>query len=328
MIIAEIGSVHDGSFGNALKLIELASECKADIVKFQMHLANQETLKNAPNPSYFNDESRYNYFKRTQFSDDKWIRIINHCKKRKISFMCSIFSSDSLRKLINFGVKNIKIPSGEVSNIPLLMDVNKHRHLNVFLSTGMSAWPEIDKALKTLKNNKVILMQCTSNYPCEDKNVGLNILTEMKKKYRKKYKYGFSDHSIGSEAAICSLVYGAQYVEKHITFSRKMYGSDAKFAMEPKEFSNFCESINRTKILIKSKVNKNNINPFKRMKETFEKKIVAKKKIEKGKKISIEDLDFKKAKGGLTAANFKFFLGKKIKKTIFKDTILNTKFFR
>ena len=100
MIIAEIGSVHDGSFGNALKLIELASECKADIVKFQMHLANQETLKNAPNPSYFNDESRYNYFKRTQFSDDKWISLINHCKKRKISFMCSIFSSDSLRKLL------------------------------------------------------------------------------------------------------------------------------------------------------------------------------------------------------------------------------------
>ena len=75
MIIAELGSVHDGSFGNALKLIELASECKADIVKFQMHLADKETLKDAPSPSYFKDESRYNYFKRLQFSDDKWIKI-------------------------------------------------------------------------------------------------------------------------------------------------------------------------------------------------------------------------------------------------------------
>lgn len=326
MIIAELGSVHDGSFGNALKLIELASECKADIVKFQMHLADKETLKDAPSPSYFKDESRYNYFKRLQFSDDKWIKILNHCKKQKISFMCSIFSSESLTKLIKFGVKNIKIPSGEVSNIPLLMEINKYPHLNIFLSTGMSSWSEINKALTILKNNKIVLMQCTSNYPCEDKNVGLNILTEMKKKYGKKYKYGFSDHSIGFEAAICSLVYGAEYIEKHVTFSKKMYGSDAKFALEPEEFLNFCISINRTKVLIKSKVNKNNIKPFKKMKEIFEKKIVAKKKIDKGKKISIEDLDFKKAKGGTKASNFRFFLGKKIKKTILKDTLISSKY--
>ena len=325
MIIAELGSVHDGSFGNALKLIDLAAECKADFVKFQMHIADKETLKNAPNPSYFKDEDRYNYFKRLQFSDDKWIKIIKHCKKHKISFMCSIFSSESLKKLINFGVKNIKIPSGEVSNIPLLTEVNKYSNLNIFLSTGMSSWSEIDKALKTLKKNKIILMQCTSSYPCNDIDVGLNVLTDMKKKYGNKYKYGFSDHSVGSEAAICSLAYGAEYVEKHVTFSKKMYGSDAKFAMEPNEFYEFCKSINRTKILIKSKVNKNNIKPFIKMKETFEKKIVAKRKIKKGKKIFIEDLDFKKTKGGVKASNFKLFLGKKIKKTISKDQVISFK---
>ncbi len=325
MIIAELGSVHDGSFGNALKLIDLAAECKADFVKFQMHIADKETLKNAPNPSYFKDEDRYNYFKRLQFSDDKWIKIIKHCKKHKISFMCSIFSSESLKKLINFGVKNIKIPSGEVSNIPLLTELNKYSNLNIFLSSGMSSWSEIDKALKTLKKNKIILMQCTSSYPCNDVDVGLNVLTDMKKKYGNKYKYGFSDHSVGSEAAICSLVYGAEYVEKHVTFSKKMYGSDAKFAMEPNEFHEFCKSINRTKILIKSKVNKNNIKPFFKMKETFEKKIIARRKINKGEKIFIEDLDFKKAKGGVKASNFKFFLRKKIKKTIFKDQVISFK---
>ena len=325
MIIAELGSVHDGSFGNALKLIDLAAECKADFVKFQMHIADKETLKKAPNPSYFKDEDRYNYFKRLQFSDDKWIKIIKYCKKHKIAFMCSIFSSESLKKLINFGVKNIKIPSGEVSNIPLLTEVNKYSNLNIFLSTGMSSWFEIDKALKTLKNNKIILMQCTSSYPCNDIDVGLNVLTDMKKKYGNKYKYGFSDHSVGSEAAICSLVYGAEYVEKHVTFSKKMYGSDAKFAMEPNEFYEFCKSINRTKILIKSKINKNNIKPFIKMKETFEKKIVAKRKINKGEKIFIEDLDFKKAIGGVKASNFKLFLGKKIKKTTSKDQVISFK---
>ena len=156
----------------------------------------------------------------------------------------------------------------------------------------MSSWSEIDNALKTIKKNKVILMQCTSSYPCKDTDVGLNVLKEMRKKYGNKYKYGFSDHSIGSEAAICSLAYGAEYIEKHITFSKKMYGSDAKFAMEPDEFYEFCKSLRRTKVLIKSKINKNNIKPFIKMKETFEKKIVAKIKINKGKKCT--DLKEKK----------------------------------
>ena len=93
MIIAELGSVHDGSVGNALKLIDFVSECKADFVKFQMHIADEESLRDAPSPKYFKDETRYEYFKRLEFTDTQWRRIINHCKKKKISFMCSIISS-------------------------------------------------------------------------------------------------------------------------------------------------------------------------------------------------------------------------------------------
>ena len=325
MIIAELGSVHDGSFGNAIKLIDLAAECKADFAKFQMHIANKETLKNAPSPAYFNDESRYEYFKRLQFSDQQWIKIINHCKKKKISFMCSIFSSNSLKKLIKFGVKNIKIPSGEVSNLPLLMDVNNYRNINIFLSTGMSSWKEIDKALQILNKSKVILMQCTSSYPCNDKNVGLNVLKEMQNKYGNKYKYGFSDHTIGSEAAICSVAYGAEYVEKHITFSKKMYGSDAKFAMEPDEFKIFCNSLKRARYIISNTVNKNDLSNLKKMKNIFEKKIVAKKNMRKGKIITFKDLDFKKAKSGVSASKINNFLGKKIKRNIVKDNLLSSR---
>lgn len=325
MIIAELGSVHDGSFGNALKLIDLASQCKADYAKFQMHIADEETLKNAPSPHYFKDETRYKYFKRLEFTDEQWRKIIKHCKKRKILFMSSIFSIASLKKLISFGVKNIKIPSGEVSNIYLLKELNKYPNLKIFLSTGMSSWNEIDRALKIIKNNEITLMQCTSSYPCRDKDVGLNIISEMKEKYGKKYKYGFSDHSIGSVAAICSIAYGAEFIEKHVTFSKKMYGSDAKFAMEPKEFNMFCTSVKRTKAIIRSKVDKNNLFGLKSMKKTFEKKIIIRKKIKKGKILTVGDLDFKKAKNGVNASNIDLFLGKKIKKSMSKDEVVSFK---
>ena len=187
----------------------------------------------------------------------------------------------------------------------------------------MSSWKEIDFAIKLLKKNKVILMQCTSLYPCPDKSVGLNVITEMKKRYGKDLSYGFSDHTFGSEAAICSIVYGAKYIEKHITFSKEMYGSDAKFAMEPNEFKLFCKSINKSKKIIFNKVNKDNLKPFAKMKKIFEKNIVAKKNIKKGSVIKFTDLEFKKSKTGIKAFNYNSVLGLTAKKTIFKGKLIN-----
>ena len=326
MIIAEVGSVHDGSLGNALKLIDIASECKAEYVKFQLHIADEETLEQAPNPSYFKSENRYEYFSRIQFTNSEWVKIIKYCKKKRINFLCSIFSKAALYKLIKLGVKNIKIPSGEVNNLPLLHELNKNKNLKIFLSTGMSSWKEIDQALGVLKHKNIVLMQCTSLYPCPTKLVGLNIIKEMQKRYGKKYKYGFSDHTTGYEAALCSLVLGVKYIEKHITFSKKMYGSDAQFAMEPDDFKIFCDSLYKSKIMLNSKVNKDNLRPFKKMKMVFEKNVVAKKIIPKGKKISMSDLDFKKTGNGVKASKFKYFLGKRSRRRIDKNELMRKNF--
>ena len=206
MIIAEIGSVHDGSLGNAKKLIEVAKNSGANFVKFQMHNANEETLKDAFTPDYFSEEKRFEYFNRTSFSIGQWKSLIKHSKLKKIDFMCSVFSIKAFDILFKLRVRNIKIPSGELTNLPLLKSINKKKGLNIFLSTGMSSWNEIDEALKMLNNHKVILMQCSSIYPCPETLVGLNVIKEMKLKYANKYNYGFSDHTTGSEAAICSIV--------------------------------------------------------------------------------------------------------------------------
>lgn len=327
MIIAEIGSVHDGSLGNAKLLALAAKNCGAQYAKFQMHLAEYETLKNAPSPKYFKTENRYKYFKRTNFSDENWIKLINFCKKNKIKFLCSVFSIEAAKKLLTFGVKEIKIPSGELTNTPLLKYISKKK-ITIFLSTGMSDWKEIDTAIKILKKNKIILMQCSSIYPCPVERVGLNVLEQFKKKYKSpKIDFGFSDHTQGHSAAILSLKYGANYIEKHITFSKLMYGSDAKLAMNLEDFKHYCKNINEAKKLIKFKVNKNNLNNYSKMKKIFEKSIYFNLDLKKNTIINFKHLSFKKPANGILAKDFEKIIGKKLKKDFKKNQKLNFNLF-
>ena len=142
-IIAEIGSIHDGSFGNAIKAIDAAKEAGADIVKFQTHVAEAESLENAPSPNYFNNESRIEYFKRTSFSCEQWESISEHCKFRGVEFISSPFSLEAVELLEKIGVKSYKIPSGEVTNIPLLERIQETSK-SVYISSGMSNWNELD----------------------------------------------------------------------------------------------------------------------------------------------------------------------------------------
>ena len=322
MIIAEIGSVHDGSLGNALKLIELASSCGADCVKFQYHISEEETLKDAPAPHYFKEESRYEYFKRIEFTIKEWKEIIQKCKKNNIKFMCSVFSNKSLDNLVKLGVQNIKIPSGELSNIFLINKLNNYKNLNLFISTGMSSWSDIDDTLMKLKSNKITLMQCTSMYPCPPDYVGINVILEMKKKYSKKFKIGFSDHTEGSEAAILATFAGATIFEKHLTFSKKMYGSDAKFAMEPKEFSNYASSIKKAIKILVNPIDKSKTGIFTKMKKVFEKKLVLKIKKKRGEILRRNDLKLLKAKNGLYSNKIEKIVGKKIKKNLKINSVI------
>ena len=317
-VIAEIGSVHDGSFGNSKKLIDLAKECGADYVKFQYHIAEHESLKNALNPKYFTEEKRYDYFKRTSFSLEQWKKLIIYAKQKKIKFLCSVFSIQSFRNLFSLGVKSFKIPSGEVTNLPLLTEISKYKKIKIFLSTGMSNFDEINQAYKILRKNNLIIMQCTSQYPCEDNMVGLNVLDDFKKKY-KDCTLGFSDHTQENIAAILAVSKGSKYFEKHLTFSKKMYGSDAKFASEPKEFKNYCISVKKAKIIVENTINKNNLKPFKQMRKVFQKSIVFNSSLKKGQRIKMSMLDFMKPDHGISASNFKKVLGKVLKKDVKKN---------
>ena len=315
-IIAEVGSTHDGNFHLAKKSIKIAAECGANIIKFQMHISEEESIKNAPNPPYFNKENRYSYFKRTAFNFDQWKKLVLECKKNKVEFLCSPFSLKAVDELEKLKVKFYKIPSGELTNSPLLEKINRTGKF-VFISTGMSNFKEIDNALKIFKNkSKICLMQCTSLYPCPDEYLGLNVIEEFKKKY--KVKLGFSDHTNDLIPSICAANMGCDFIEKHFTLSKKLYGSDAKFAMEPQEFKKYCANIFRTWKLKKLKVDKNDINPFKIMRRVFEKGIYAKYDLEINRRLKFKDLLFLKPADGIRADKYRKLINLIIKKKIYK----------
>ena len=318
MLIAEIGSVHDGSFGNALNLIDLAAYCGATAVKFQTHISSAETTLDAPSPSYFSAESRYDYFNRTSFSKTQLDELKKKCVDCNVKFISSPFSIEAVNLLVEVGVDYLKIPSGEMNNLPMLEHISS-KEIPVILSSGMSSIKELDAAVSIFKNSnsKFMIMQCTSEYPCKPENVGLNVISLLKEKY--KIEVGFSDHTIGFAAPFAAAAFGAKVIEKHFTFSKHMYGSDAKHSMEPNDFKVLSSGLFEIWKMLKNPVDKKKNKQFSEMKLIFEKSIVASRSLKKGTVIKLEDLRFKKPGDRIKAKDYRKVIGKKILKNLKKD---------
>ena len=309
-IIAEIGSVHDGSFGNACQLVKVAARCGADVAKFQTHIAEAETLRDAPAPAYFRGEPRWDYFKRTAFSEQQWMGIKAACESAKIEFLSSPFSEQAVDLLERVGVGSYKIPSGEVTNLPLLGRIAATGK-PVYLSSGMSNWAELDAAVAVLeKGGPLSVMQCTSAYPCPPERAGLNVIGEMARRYG--LPVGFSDHVEGFAAAMAAAAQGATVIEKHLTFSRQMYGSDAANGMEPSDFEKYCRGLRDVWSMTRHPVDKDDLSDYLDMKQVFEKSIVTARPLAAGSVICREDLAFKKPGDGISAAKYKEIMGRRV----------------
>lgn len=320
-IIAEIGSVHDGSFGNALKAIELAAELGVDIVKFQTHLASFESTASAPSPKHFEEEPRFEYFERTGFSETQWRKLREAAEENQVEFMSSPFSTQAVDLLEGIGAGIYKVASGEVTNIPLLERIAATGKPTL-LSTGMSTWAEIDAAVEILNRGRLVLMQCSSMYPCEPSNVGLNVLGEMRQRYGSDLTLGFSDHTSGIAAAAAAAALGATVIEKHLTFSKRMYGSDARFALEPDQFNLFVRAVREVWEIMDNPVEKDDVTPYAEARRVFQKSIVAARDLEAGQHLMLQDLAFKKPGGGVSPANYREFLGRRLLRHKTKDALL------
>lgn len=323
LIIAEIGMTHDGSLGQALELTKAAANAGADAVKYQLHISEAETIKNAPQPPYFKAEPRYEFFERTAFSIEQWQLIKKQCEECNVKFIVSPFSIEAVKLLEDIGVDAIKIPSGEITNIPYLEYVSETKY-PVIISSGMSSWEELHECIAIFqkRNCNIAILQCTSEYPCPPEAVGLNIIDELKDKYPH-IAIGLSDHSTGIWAAIAAWMKGATIIEKHFTLSKLMYGPDAKMSMEPEEMKLLCDSIKNLQKALENPVNKSCVKQLDEMKKIFQKSIVAVQNIKKGTVVTEDMIGYKKPGTGLETKYYKEIIGKKVIRDLKYDEIIN-----
>jgi N-acetylneuraminate synthase len=317
-VIAEAGMNHDGSLGNAIRMAEVAAECGADAVKFQLHDAEAESTRDAPPPPYFEGEPRWDYFRRTAFTDEQWARLKDACGAAGTEFLCSAFSVEAVERLDRLGVARFKIGSGEVTNLELIRAAAATGK-PILLTSGMSSWAELDEAVAAAGEN-VTVLQCTSLYPTPPEQVGLNVLGELRERYGK--PVGLSDHTLGPYACFAAVALGATVVEKHFTLSRELYGPDASLALEPDELEDLVEGVREIETMLANPVDKDDLEPVAEMKRVFEKSVVSSREIPAGAEISREMVAAKKPGTGIPAKKLSEVIGRRAAVAIPADTVL------
>ena len=244
-IIAEIGSNHNQDIKLAYKLINEAKKAGADAVKFQTFKAEKHFSKFSPSFKFLNHVPMYNLIKKLEINRDWHKKLFNYCKKKKIIFFSSPCDYEAVDELDDLGVQLFKVASFDLTDLNLIKYIAQKKK-TIILSTGLASDADISRAVKTCKkakNNKIILLECTSIYPAPENLMNLKAINQMRNKYN--LITGLSDHSMGDHMILASLGFGAKVIEKHFTLNRKMSGPDHKFAMMPLEFKKMVEKIRK-----------------------------------------------------------------------------------
>ncbi len=325
LIIAEAGVNHNGSIKNAKKLIDVASDAGADIIKFQTFSPEDIVLRNTKKAQYQRkgskrNQTQYQMLKKLELKFSEHIELFKYCKKKKIEFLSTAFDFKSINLLKKLRLKRNKIPSGEITNYPYLKEIAKISK-PILLSTGMSTYREISEALNILKKSKnyITLLHCNSAYPTPYKDVNLKVLNEMRKRFN--LPVGYSDHTLGYEVSLAAVVLGASVIEKHITLNRKMKGPDHSSSLEPSEIKAMVKAIRNIEQSMGHSKKKPTKSEFKNI--FFSRKsIVAKTNINKGDKFSEYNLTTKRPAKGLSPMKWTKIIGKKSNRNYKKEDLI------
>lgn len=354
-IIAEAGVNHNGQKDIAIDLIEAAAEAKVDAVKFQTFTTEKLVTQNAEKADYQqhttdSDGTQYEMLKQLELSFETFQDLKVHCSKRGIEFLSTAFDLDSLSFLVeNLQLPKLKIPSGEITNGPLLF-AHALTKRDLIVSTGMATFGEIEEALgviafgmlsdkeqnvipskeefkkafisdegqKVLKS-KVTLLHCTTEYPASDKEINLKVIETMRSAFG--LKVGYSDHSEGLTVPIAAAVLGAEIIEKHFTIDRTLPGPDHKASLEPGELNKMVSAIRSVETItgngqkIPSAAEISNL-------KVARKSIVAMCEIKKGERFSEDNLTIKRPGVGRSPMDYWDLLGQTSEHDYLPDEIV------
>lgn len=322
-IIAEVAQSHEGSIGAAHAFIDAAADAGVDAIKFQTHIADAESTLDETFRVRLSgqDKTRYDYWKRMEFTAEEWAGLAEHANKRGLTFLSSVFSVPALHLLDRLGVPAWKFGSGEIATSDLL-DAALATKKPLLISTGMSGYGEIEKTAKLVrgKGGQFALFQCTSRYPNPLEKVGLNVMDELR---RFDCPVGLSDHSGSPHPALLALARGADMLELHVTFSRRMYGPDVPSSVTFEEMKSIVAARDAFRTIDANPVDKNaEAAELKPMKALFGKSVAPARDLPAGTALTRDMLTLKKPGTGIPADTIDTLVGRRLGRAVFANRLL------
>jgi N,N'-diacetyllegionaminate synthase len=324
LVIGEVAQAHDGSLGFAHAYIDAIASAGADAVKFQTHIAAAESTPSEPFRVKFSrqDATRYDYWKRMEFTAEQWVGLKQHADERGLLFLSSPFSIEAVELLGRVGVAAWKIASGEVDNQAMFKRIASTR-LPIILSTGMSSIADLDAAVARVREQHLPLavLQCTTAYPCPPEKVGLNLLPHFRSRYG--CAVGLSDHSGTIFPALAAATLGCDVLEVHATLSREMFGPDVPASVTTTELATIVQGIRSIEKMLSHPVDKDAVAAESApLRQLFTRSWVAGQALPAGTVLLEQHLALKKPGTGLPESYKERILGKRLRRAIAVDELL------
>jgi N,N'-diacetyllegionaminate synthase len=321
LIVGEVGIAHDGSLGYAHAFIDEIAKAGADAVKFQTHIAAAESTAAEPFRVKFSvqDATRYDFWRRIEFTEDQWRGLANHACERGLIFLSSPFSIEAVDLLDRVGMAMWKMPSGEIGSLPLLDRVIATGR-PILLSSGMSDLGELDSAVDRVRRAGVPLavLQCTTAYPCPPEKVGLNMIPSFRERYG--CFVGLSDHSGTIYPAIAAATIGVEVVEVHTTMSRGMFGPDVPASVTMEELRQLVEGVRFVERMRAHPVDKEALaRDMAGLRGIFTKSLVARMPLAAGTVLGEAHVAMKKPGTGIPASRLSEILGRRLRRSLDTD---------
>lgn len=326
LIIAEAGVNHNGNFDLACKLALEAKKAGADIVKYQTFNADKLVSKFAEKANYQkkftnNNETQLEMLKKLSLNCEEFKELKQYCDDIGIMFLSTAFDLESVEFLYNLGMNIWKIPSGEITNLPLLVKIANYNQ-PILMSTGMCNISEIEEAIKILNDNgadNITLLHCTTEYPAPIEDVNLNAMLTLKRRFN--FKVGYSDHTKGIEIPIAAVAMGATVIEKHFTLDKNMEGPDHKASLEPNELNEMVKCVRNIEKALGDGEKRISNSESKNI-AIARKSIVAKKDIKKNEILSENNITTKRPGNGVSPMKWFDVLGTKAIRDFKEDELI------
>lgn len=316
LIIAEAGVNHNGNLEMARQLVAAAAASGADIVKFQTFSARKLVTSGAAKAAYQiattgNDEGQLEMIRKLELSRQDHEMLINECRRHGIRFFSTAFDTDSFDMLMDMGLDQVKIPSGELTNLPLLRHMTRHG-LPVMLSTGMATLGEVEAAVDVIERNgtpreRITVLHCTTEYPAPMEDVNLRAMLSMKAAFG--VQVGYSDHTPGIEIPVAAVALGATIIEKHFTLDCNLPGPDHKASLEPDQFKAMVDAIRNVEVALGDGIKRPSASELKN-KPIARKSLVAARHIRAGERFSAENLTAKRPGTGISPMQWDAVIGR------------------